>query len=89
MEKCEIWQLVDEALQLWRAQAITIPYDPRDCELLRSPRWCRAVEADVGCLATDVMAGPGGRDVLGIGRYGALEALDDEVRAVQPLVWEA
>jgi hypothetical protein len=34
------------------------------------------------------MADPSGGEVLGVGRDGALEALEHEVRAVEPLVWE-
>lgn len=46
------------------------------------------MEADVCCLAANVMANPGGRDALRIGRDGALEALDNEVGTIKPPIWE-
>jgi len=79
VERCEIWQLVDETPQPRCTQAIAIPNDPRDCEIFRLPSWCGAIEAKVPCFAADVMISPSGCDVLRVGSNDALEPLDDEV----------
>jgi hypothetical protein len=86
MKQREIRELVYEALKLRRVQAKAIQNDRRDSELLSSPWKSRAVEAEVGCLAADVVAGPRCSDVLGITSDGLLEALDGEVRSVESLV---
>lgn len=46
------------------------------------------MEAEIGLLAADAIAGPGGCDVLGVASYGALETLDDKVGSVEALIGE-
>uniref|UniRef100_A0A0A9EMD1 Uncharacterized protein n=1 Tax=Arundo donax TaxID=35708 RepID=A0A0A9EMD1_ARUDO len=82
MEKREIRELVNKTPQLRRTQAKAIEKNRCYRELLILPQWFRTVEAKVGRLAADVVAGPRVGHVFGVGRDGALKALDDDVRPV-------
>lgn len=88
MEKCKIGQLVNEALQTRRMQTETIQSHHRDCEAVCSPLRCRTIEASVGRLTADVVAGPSSCDILRVSSDGSLETLNNMVRAEEPLVLE-
>lgn len=77
MEKCKIGEMVNKSFQLRCTQAITVKDHHSDRGLLSTPRQCCTVETEVGRVAADVMAGPGGGDVLGVGSDCLLEPLDD------------